>query len=136
MFESAELGHKLAKDEYKKRVPKLRADLLDAQFELSKNGTFPVIILISGVRGAGKGETVNLLNEWMDPRHIRTRAFGLATDEEKQHPEMWRFWQALPPKGHIGILFGSWYTDPVIERVLGLQKRLEFERRLERIRAF
>ena len=31
-----------------------------------------LIVLIGGVDGAGKGETVNLLNEWMDPRHIRT----------------------------------------------------------------
>jgi len=23
-------------------------------------------------------------------------------------------WRALPPKGHIGILFGSWYTDPIL----------------------
>jgi len=30
---------------------------------------------------------------------------------------MWRFWRALPPKGRIGILFGSWYTAPIIDRV-------------------
>ena len=136
MFESAEIGHKLKKAEFKREEPKIRQRLLDLQYKLLANGKFPVVIVVNGVDGAGKGETVNLLNEWMDPRHIRTRAFGLATNEEKQHPEMWRFWQALPPKGHIGILFGSWYTDPVIERVMGRQKRLEFERRLERIRAF
>ena len=117
MFESAELGHKLAKGEYKKRVPKLRADLLDAQFELSQKGTFPVVILISGVRGAGKGETVNLLNGWMDPRHIHTLAFDNPSDEERERPPMWRYWRALPPKGRIGMLFGSWYTAPIIDRV-------------------
>ena len=117
MFESAEIGHKLSKDEYKKIVPKLRADLLDAQFALSKLAKFPVIILISGVRGAGKGETVNLLNEWMDPRHIHTHAFDNPSDEERERPRMWRFWRALPPKGRIGMLFGSWYTAPIIERV-------------------
>ena len=31
--------------------------------------------------GAGRGETVNLLNEWMDPRHILTQAFGEMSDE-------------------------------------------------------
>ncbi len=117
MFESAEIGHKLSRDEYKKIVPKLRADLLDAQFEVSKHGKFPVIILISGVRGAGKGETVNLLNEWMDPRHIHTHAFDNPSDEERERPPMWRYWRALPPKGCIGMLFGSWYTAPIIDRV-------------------
>ena len=117
MFESAEIGHKLSKDEYKKIVPKLRADLLEAQFELSKQARFPVIILIAGVRGAGKGETVNLLNEWMDPRHIHSHAFDNPSDEERERPPMWRFWRALPPKGRIGMLFGSWYTAPIIDRV-------------------
>jgi polyphosphate kinase 2 (PPK2 family) len=66
-----------------------------------------VIILVNGVDGAGKGETVNLFNAWMDPRYIHTFAFGPSTDVERQRPEMWRFWQALPPKGRIGIMFGS-----------------------------
>jgi polyphosphate:AMP phosphotransferase len=117
MFESAELGHKLSKGEYRRIEPRLRADLLDAQYELFRNGSFPVIILISGVRGAGKGETVNLLNEWMDPRHIHTHAFDDPTDEERERPLMWRYWRALPPRGRIGILFGSWYTAPIIDRV-------------------
>lgn len=90
MFESAEIGHKLSKGEYKKIEPVLRADLLDAQYELLKDARFPVIVLISGVRGAGKGETVNLLNEWMDPRHIQTHAFDNPTDEERDRPPMWR----------------------------------------------
>ena len=56
----------------------LREALLNAQFDLASNGRFPVIIVIGGVDGAGKGETVNLLNEWMDPRNIRTLAFAMA----------------------------------------------------------
>ena len=134
MFESAEIGHKLTKSEYRREEPKLRQALLAAQYGLLENGKFPVIILVNGVDGAGKGETVNLFNEWMDPRHIHTHAFGAMADAEREHPEMWRFWRALPPKGRIGILFGSWYTDPILKRVMGHEKRAVFERRLERIR--
>ena len=136
MFESAEIGHKLKKSEYKREEPKLRQRLLDLQYDLLKKGSFQTIVLVNGVDGAGKGETVNLLNEWMDPRHIQTRAFGAIEDAERAHPEMWRFWRALPPKGRIGILFGSWYTDPILQRVMGNEKRAEFERRLQRIRHF
>ena len=134
MFESAEIGHKLTRDEYQHEEPRLREALLKAQYELLGRGTFPVIILVSGVDGAGKGETVNLFNEWMDPRHIHTHAFGELTDVERDRPDMWRFFQALPPKGRIGILFGSWYTDPIIKRVLGHLKRAEFEHQLDHIR--
>src|SRR5437867_64350 len=112
MFESAELGHTVDKKTWKKEVPKLREALLDAQTELAETKRAPVVILIGGVDGAGKGETVNLLNEWMDPRHIHTHAMGDPTDEERERPPMWRFWRALPPKGKLGIFFGSWYTDP------------------------
>jgi len=76
MFESAEIGHKLDKARFKRESPKMRKRLLDLQTELLDKRKFPVIILVNGVDGAGKGETVNLLNEWMDPRHIRTYAFG------------------------------------------------------------
>src|SRR5688572_1822498 len=136
MFESAEIGHKLGKSEFKREEPKLRQRLLELQYKLLKAGKFPVLILVNGVDGAGKGETVNLLNEWMDPRHIQTRAFGAATEYERARPEMWRFWQALPPKGRIGILFGSWYTDPILRRAMGREKRASYERRMRRIRGF
>lgn len=136
MFESAELGHKLSKERFKRIEPKLRADLLDAQYEVAKNGRFPVIVLISGVRGAGKGETVNLLNAWMDPRHIHTHAFDNPSDEERERPPMWRFWRALPPKGRIGMLFGSWYTAPIIDRVFRRTSAKDLMRSIGEINRF
>jgi polyphosphate:AMP phosphotransferase len=136
MFETAEVGHKLKKTVFKRREPKLRQRLLELQYQLLEKRQFPVLILVSGLDGAGRSETVNLFNEWMDPRHLRTAAFGAPTEAERERPEMWRYWQALPPKGHIGMLFGSWYTDPIEERVFGKQKRSELLARLERIRHF
>ncbi len=136
MFESAEIGHHIGKKEYKRRELVLREALLRAQYELLARARFPVIILVNGVDGAGKGETVNLLNEWMDPRHIRTNAFGALANREHGLPEMWRFWQVLPAKGHIGILFGSWYTDPILAHVMGHEKTTRFAQHLERIRQF
>ena len=125
MFESAELGHKLDKKTYAKEAARLRADLLDMQYDVKTAGKFSVVVLINGVEGAGKGETANLLNAWMDPRHIETHAFPPPSDEERERPPMWRFWRALPPKGKIGIFVGNWYTDPVVARVRGAIKNAE-----------
>jgi polyphosphate:AMP phosphotransferase len=136
MFESAELGHKIDKQTYKKEVPILREALLDAQLELLQSARFPVIILISGVDGAGKGETVNILNEWMDPRHIRTHALDEPSDEELDRPVMWRYWRVLPPKGKIGILFRSWYSTPINNYLQGPSKNSELDQQLERINRF
>ncbi len=116
MFEAAELGRTLEKSLYKELVPDLRARLLNLQQEL-RDCDFPVILLISGADGAGKSETVNLLHQWMDPRWIETAAFDEATDEERERPDFWRFWRALPAKGRMGVLFGSWYSDPISARV-------------------
>lgn len=136
MFESAELGHKIDKETYKKQVPELREALLRAQLDLAEDGSFPVIILVGGVDGAGKGEMVNLLNEWMDPRHIKAHAMGEPTPEEKDRPPMWRFWCALPPKGKIGIFFGSWYTDPIVHRVTGHTKTKQLNQSIAEINRF
>lgn len=132
MFETAELGRKLSKKEYEEQEPGLRMQLLEVQEDL-KHASFPVIILIGGVDGAGKGETVNLLHEWMDPRYLETHAFGSPSDEEKERPENWRFWRVLPPRGRIAIFFGSWYTRPIIERVYGKTKDEELDASLIRI---
>jgi polyphosphate:AMP phosphotransferase len=136
MFESAELGHKIDKASYDAEIPKLRVALLDAQFDLAQQASFPVIILVNGVDGAGKGETVNLLNEWMDPRFIQVHAMGAPSDEERERPPMWRFWRALPPKGKIGIFFGSWYTTPILQRVLGKTKASELVQSIDQINRF
>ena len=119
MFDSANLSHKVDKAVFKREEPKLREALLNAQYDLKENGRFPVLILIAGVEGAGKGESVNLLNEWMDPRHIKTYGFADPSDEENERPRMWRYWRSLPPKGTIGVFFGAWHTQPIVERVTG-----------------
>ncbi|MGR9014964.1 MAG: polyphosphate:AMP phosphotransferase, partial [Gammaproteobacteria bacterium] len=132
MFESAELGHKIDKATYDIEVPKLREALLDAQMDLAKSSKFPVIILVGGLDGAGRGETVNLLNEWMDPRFIQTHGMGEPSDEELDRPMMWRFWRALPPKGKIGVFLGSWYTWPILNRVTGHTKTSDLDQSMER----
>jgi len=136
MFESAELGHKIDKETYDREVPKLREDLINAQYDLSQQRRFPVIIVVGGVDGAGKSETVNLLNEWMDPRHIQTHAFPDPSDEERERPYMWRFWRALPPRGKIGILFGAWHSAPIVERVAGRSKSAKLDQSIEEIIRF
>lgn len=119
MFESAELGHKVDKKAFDAEEPKLRSALLDIQYEVKQAGRFPVIVLINGMDGAGRSETIHQINEWMDPRFIETHAFGMPTDEERQRPFMWRFWRALPPKGKLGIMFGSWYSEVIHQRLVG-----------------
>jgi polyphosphate:AMP phosphotransferase len=140
MFESAQLGRKISKQEFAEREPALREQLLDAQARL-QTADFSVIVVVAGAEGAGKGETVNLLMSWLDARGVQAHALGDPSEEERERPEFYRFWRRLPPRGRVGIFFGSWYTRPISEHSLkklddagledGLRRILEFERMLE-----
>jgi len=136
MFESANLPHRVNKATYRREEARLREALLDAQYDLGAHGRFPVLILIAGVEGAGKGETVNLLNEWMDPRHIQVNGFAEPSDEERERPRMWRYWRALPPRGKIGMFFGAWHTQPIMDRVLGRIGAGRFDQHIAEILRF
>ncbi len=114
----------------------LREALLDAQYDLLESKKFPVIIIIAGVDGAGKGETVNVLNEWMDARHIQTHALAAPSADDTERPEFYRFWRHLPPKGKTGIFFTSWYTAPILSRVHKLITRADLDQHMEEARRF
>jgi polyphosphate:AMP phosphotransferase len=136
MFESAEQPHSLAKEAYKEEEPELHAELLEVQLKLVQTASFPVIILVSGIDGAGKGKAIHRLYGWLDPRHLQTRAYDGMSDASRARPPMWRYWRDLPPKGRIGIVIGSWYHAPLRNRV---EERIDedaFVRQLEEINRF
>lgn len=135
MFEAEELGRITSKDDYEAALPELRSRLLAAQRAL-RNTKRPLIIVVSGVEGAGKSEVVNRLHEWLDARGLTTHAFWRESDETRERPRYWQYWRALPPRGTIGILFGSWYTKPIIDRVFGKSRRADFEHDLQQIATF
>lgn len=88
--------------------------LIEAQYAFKKargtrNGK-SLLILVSGVELAGKGEAVKQLREWMDPRYLRVKA---DTPHLLNHEQP--FWQpytsSIPREGQIVVLFGNWYSD-------------------------
>ncbi|KPJ95328.1 MAG: hypothetical protein AMJ55_04020 [Gammaproteobacteria bacterium SG8_15] len=136
MFRTAELGQKLPKKEYKAIEPLLREELLELQQALLAQAKTPVIIVFAGVDGGGKGETVQVLNAWMDARWLINRAYRNPSDDERERPEYWRYWRDLPPRGRIGLFLSSWYSRPVLDRVYGTISVAELDERLDRIVTF
>ncbi|MEM7120592.1 MAG: polyphosphate:AMP phosphotransferase [Pseudomonadota bacterium] len=136
MFDTAELGRAIPRKEFRKIETVLRQELLQLQNELHKGGDFQVILIFAGVDGGGKGETVSLLNEWMDPRWLITRAYDEATDGERERPEFWRYWRDLPPRGRIGMFLSAWYSRPVVEHAQGTMDEATFLKQLSRVVRF
>ena len=135
MFTAAETGHKVSKKVFDAAADQLRLEMVELQQAL-RTADFPVIILFAGVDGAGKSESVNLLNEWMDPRWLANRAYGHPSDEERERPEFWRYWRDLPPKGHFGLFLSAWYSQPLLDHVHGRIGRAKLDARLQRIVQF
>lgn len=93
---------------------RLSLDLIEAQYQLKESRGQPnaksLVILVSGIELAGKGEAVKQLREWVDPRYLRVKAAAPNLFLDKQP-----FWQPyarfMPAEGQILVMFGNWYSD-------------------------
>jgi len=133
MMEVLELGPDLKKDEYRERVYSLRVELQHAQYQV-RNAAVPVVVLLGGDDLLGVAETAQVLNEWMDPRWMQVHAFGKPTDDERRRPPFWRYWNALPADGTVGVLLGGWTVRVIADRLTGESGSKMFKRRLRQIR--
>ncbi len=125
----------MSKKAYEARLPDVRAALVRMQVEL-KSANFPVILIIAGVEASGKGDVVNILNGWLDPRGFETFALHEPTDEERDRPPMWRYWRTLPPAGRMAIYAGGWHTDALNDDPRSARELELFDASLRRISLF
>lgn len=106
MLEASEVGNKLSKAEFAAIVPKLRVDLVNAQYDL-RSADFGVLLFVAGDDRVAGNEVVNRINEWMDARYISTNVLGPLTEEEAARPRYWRVWRDMPPDGRISLMAGG-----------------------------
>ena len=131
MFESVQLPHELSKAQFAALEGRLRENLLDAQFDLAQQKRKTVLALVNGSDGAGKGEVVNRLYEWLDDHYVETLSYGEPSEEERSRPGAWRYWRDMPAKGRVGVMLGSWYHRLLRNRALGRMDRAAFHNALE-----
>lgn len=112
-------GRQLDADRFEVEATALREALLDAQFDLADGSNRAVLILLNGADGAGKGQVLNRLYEWLDPRTLATLAYDINDRRDLRRPPAWRFWRDLPQRGRIGIMIGSWYHTILLHRATG-----------------
>jgi polyphosphate:AMP phosphotransferase len=131
MFQSAALPHVMTRDDFAVVEARLREQLLDAQFEVADKKNAAVMVTINGSDGAGKGEIVNRLYDWLDDHLVETLSYGRPTDEERARPGAWRYWRDMPAKGRIGLVLGSWHHRALRNRALGRLDRAAYDDVLE-----
>nr|WP_174507273.1 phosphate--AMP phosphotransferase [Acinetobacter sp. Marseille-Q1620] len=92
----------------------LSVELIEAQYALKdsrgKENAKSLVILVSGIELAGKGEAVKQLREWVDPRYLHVKA-----DPAYLFTANRTFWQPyardIPAEGEMLVMFSNWYSD-------------------------
>ncbi|MFE5596824.1 PPK2 family polyphosphate kinase [Streptomyces sp. NPDC056549] len=95
-----------------------------------------LLLVLQGMDTSGKGGTVKHVIGLFNPSGCRIRAFKAPTQEERNHPFLWRIMRALPEPGEIGIFDRSHYEDVLIARVRELVPRRLVGRRYGQINRF
>jgi polyphosphate:AMP phosphotransferase len=128
-------AQRISKRVYQARAARLREQLVELQVALKK-APFKVLLILAGPEGAGRGNLLHTLAEWLDPRGVETFSYHPPTESERSHPHQWRFWRGLPGIGRIGLYAGSWYTETLREEAQGKRARGHIALEAGRIREF
>lgn len=139
MFNSSrsgiDLSRTLPQDEYRKELERLQDRIGELQCALNR-ANVPTVILFEGWDAAGKGGVIQRLTAEMNPRGYEVVPVGVPTSDEKAHHYLWRFYQKLPPSGHVRIFDRSWYGRVLVERVEGFCCTEEWKRAYQEINEF
>lgn len=135
MLETIDLSKKLSDAQYKKLLPPLQ-DRLRALQPRIRDAGLPVVIAFEGWDLAGKGGTMRLLTERLDPRGFKSYPIYPPSPQEKLSPFLRRFWLRLPAKGEIVFFDHSWYGRVLKERVEKLCKKADWKEAYQQINEF
>ncbi|MBZ5534616.1 MAG: hypothetical protein LAO31_01570 [Acidobacteriia bacterium] len=135
MLEKVNLKLAVSKAECLRRLPQLQNRLYDLEHAIYQAG-IPVVIVFEGWAAAGKGSTIRVLAERMDPRGFRAVPITPPRTAELQYPWMWRFWQKVPAYGQIIVYDTSWYRRVLIDRVAKNVRKQEWQAAFQDIAEF
>lgn len=125
------------KPDDEQQLDEIRDRLLAAQVELHRSKRCALAIILTGVPTAGRGDAVNTLLEWVDPKHVSVHALDLSDPAARGRPALWPYWVRIPPRGRIAIFFDGWYERPMLEALHKPKKSRAHEARtVEIIRRF
>jgi polyphosphate kinase 2 (PPK2 family) len=127
MLEKIDLTKELPKEEYKVQLTHLRSRLSDLQ-KACWDANIPSVTLFEGWDAAGKGTSINLLTQRLDPRGFKLYAIQAPRTYEMHMPWLWRFWLKLPNYGEMAIFDRSWYGRVLVERVEGFISEEEWRK--------
>ena len=92
-------------------------ELETAQELLWASNTHALLVVLQAMDAAGKDGTIKHVMSGVNPQGCRVVAFRRPSDEALEHDFLWRYNNALPERGSIGIFNRSYYEEVLVVRV-------------------
>ena len=121
---------KLKNADYEKTLETLQVELVKLQGWLQKTGE-RVMVLFEGRDAAGKGGSIFVLRQYMNPRAARNVALPKPTDTERGQWYFQRYVAHFPTLGEFVTFDRSWYNRAGVEPVMGFCTQEQHEKFLE-----
>ena len=109
---------KMKRKEYERTLERLQIELVKLQGWLQKSGE-RVMVLFEGRDAAGKGGTIFVTRQYMNPRTARDVALPKPTETERGQWYFQRYVRHFPTAGEFVTFDRSWYNRAGVEPVMG-----------------
>jgi polyphosphate kinase 2 (PPK2 family) len=108
----------LSRERYEQLLKPLTKELSAAARWIQETGQ-RVIIVFEGRDTAGKGGSIDMISQNINPRHCKVVALSSPTEREKGQWYFQRYLEHLPAKGELVLFDRSWYNRAGVEKVMG-----------------
>jgi polyphosphate kinase 2 len=126
---------KLKNKKYLAELGRLQVELVKLQYWMQATGN-RVMALFEGRDAAGKGGTIRVTREYMNPRSARNVALPKPTEKERGEWYFQRYVAQFPTAGEFVTFDRSWYNRGVVEPVMGFCTEVEHLKFLEEVPHF
>ena len=111
-------GKRLKKKRYERDLAALQYEFVKLQSWMRESGA-RVIAVFEGRDAAGKGGTIRVIREFLNPRHAPIVALTAPTKTEQGQWYYQRYIEHFPTAGELVMFDRSWYNRGVVEPVMG-----------------
>ena len=112
---------RMKRKHYNKALYDLQVELVKVLSWLQDSGE-RLVMVFEGRDAAGKGGTIKVVRQYLNPRHARIVALPKPSDRERGEWYFQRYVSHLPTAGEMVLFDRSWYNRAVVEPVMGFCK--------------
>jgi len=135
-LDPADTGDFAGEEEVEREYSGLREQISDLQERLDAEEKRSLLIVLQGIDAAGKDGTVKHVLRGTNPSGVRVHSFKEPSNDELAHDFLWRYHQATPADGMIGVFNRSHYEDVLVVRVKDLAPEELWRSRYDSINDF